>query len=50
MAVGADLLAQVDDAGADLVACDGETCRWQIEHGDRAPCHTPKLLHRALRL
>jgi glycerol-3-phosphate dehydrogenase subunit C len=48
MAVGADLFAQVVAADADLVACDSETCRWQIEHGTEAPSvHPIELLHRA---
>jgi glycerol-3-phosphate dehydrogenase subunit C len=51
MEVGADLFAQVAFADADLVACDSETCRWQIEHGTRLPAvHPIELLHRAYRL
>jgi glycerol-3-phosphate dehydrogenase subunit C len=48
MSVGADLFAQVAAADADLVACDSETCRWQIEHGTKRPSvHPIELLHRA---
>jgi glycerol-3-phosphate dehydrogenase subunit C len=48
MSVGADLFAQIGDADADLVACDSETCRWQIEHGTERPAvHPIELLHRA---
>jgi glycerol-3-phosphate dehydrogenase subunit C len=48
MATGADLFDQVRDTGAGVVACDSETCRWQIEHGTEAPSvHPIELLHRA---
>jgi glycerol-3-phosphate dehydrogenase subunit C len=48
MATGADLFRQIGDSGAGLVACDSETCRWQIEHGTRLPsAHPIELLHRA---
>ena len=48
MDVGADLFGQVEASGARLVACDSETCRWQIEHGtDRPSVHPIELLHRA---
>jgi glycerol-3-phosphate dehydrogenase subunit C len=51
MDVGADLFRQVETSGARLVACDSETCRWQIEHGTRRPsAHPIELLHRAYRL
>jgi glycerol-3-phosphate dehydrogenase subunit C len=51
MKVGADLFAQVDASGAGVVACDSETCRWQIEHGTHRPSvHPLELLHRAYRL
>jgi glycerol-3-phosphate dehydrogenase subunit C len=33
MAVGRDLFDQVAASGATTVACDSETCRWQITHG-----------------
>jgi glycerol-3-phosphate dehydrogenase subunit C len=48
MAVGADLFGQVRASGADTVACDSETCRWQITHGTgRASVHPIDYLHRA---
>ena len=51
MDVGADLFDQVTTSGATLVACDSETCRWQIEHGTSRPSvHPVELLHRAYRL
>jgi glycerol-3-phosphate dehydrogenase subunit C len=51
MKVGADLFGQVDASGAGLVACDSETCRWQIEHGTHRPSvHPLELLHRSYRL
>jgi glycerol-3-phosphate dehydrogenase subunit C len=47
-AVGADLFAQVRDSGAEAVACDSETCRWQITHATgRESVHPIELLHRA---
>ncbi len=51
MDVGADLFGQVQASGARVVACDSETCRWQIEHGTHRPSvHPIELLHRAYRL
>ena len=48
MAVGADLFAQVRDSGAETVACDSETCRWQITHGTGlGSVHPIDFLHRA---
>ena len=48
---GADLFDQIATSGAQLVACDSETCRWQIEHGtSRRSVHPIELLHRAYRL
>jgi glycerol-3-phosphate dehydrogenase subunit C len=48
MAAGEDLFQQVADSGAGLVACDSETCRWQIEHATGKPAaHPVELLHRA---
>jgi glycerol-3-phosphate dehydrogenase subunit C len=48
MQVGADLFAQIGSSGAGLVACDSETCRWQIEHATNKPsAHPLELLHRA---
>jgi glycerol-3-phosphate dehydrogenase subunit C len=51
MAAGADLFDQIRASQAGLVACDSETCRWQIEHGTHKPsAHPLELLHRAYRL
>jgi glycerol-3-phosphate dehydrogenase subunit C len=48
MAAGEDLFNQVAASGAGIVACDSETCRWQIEHGTHKPsAHPIELLHRA---
>ena len=48
MAVGRDLFDQVQASGASSVACDSETCRWQIAHGTQRPSvHPIDLLHRA---
>jgi glycerol-3-phosphate dehydrogenase subunit C len=48
MAVGADLFGQVRDSGASTVACDSETCRWQITHGTGlGSVHPIDFLHRA---
>ncbi|MEA2357361.1 MAG: glycerol-3-phosphate dehydrogenase subunit [Solirubrobacteraceae bacterium] len=48
MAVGADLFAQVRESGAPTVACDSETCRWQIAHATQRPSvHPIDFLHRA---
>ncbi len=48
MAVGRDLFDQVHDSGASSVACDSETCRWQIAHGTQRPAlHPLEYLHRA---
>ena len=48
MAVGADLFEQVRASGAATVACDSETCRWQIAKAtDRPAVHPIDLLHRA---
>jgi glycerol-3-phosphate dehydrogenase subunit C len=48
MKVGADLFTQIGSSGAGLVACDSETCRWQIEHATNKPsAHPLELLHRA---
>ena len=48
MKVGADLFGQIGASGAGLVACDSETCRWQIEHAtDQHSVHPLELLHRA---
>ena len=51
MATGADLFEQIRSSQAGLVACDSETCRWQIEHGTHKPsAHPIELLHQAYRL
>jgi glycerol-3-phosphate dehydrogenase subunit C len=48
MAVGADLFGQVRSSGADAVACDSETCRWQITHATgHKSVHPIDYLHRA---
>jgi glycerol-3-phosphate dehydrogenase subunit C len=48
MAVGRDLFEQVAGSGASSVACDSETCRWQITHGTKLPSvHPIDYLHRA---
>jgi glycerol-3-phosphate dehydrogenase subunit C len=48
MEVGAELFRQVGTASPNLVACDSETCRWQIEHGTGvSSVHPVELLHRA---
>jgi glycerol-3-phosphate dehydrogenase subunit C len=48
MAVGRTLFDQVDASGAATVACDSETCRWQITHGTRLPSvHPIDYLYRA---
>lgn len=51
MDVGADLFGEVLASGAGVVACDSETCRWQITHGTgRRSLHPIELLHQAYRL
>ena len=48
MAVGSDLFGQVQASGAASVACDSETCRWQITHGTgRTSAHPIDYLYRA---
>jgi glycerol-3-phosphate dehydrogenase subunit C len=48
MDVGRDLFDQVRASGAATVACDSETCRWQIAHGTKRPSvHPIDFLHRA---
>ncbi len=48
MAVGRDLFAQAGASGAGAVACDSETCRWQITHGSGLPAaHPIDYLYRA---
>jgi glycerol-3-phosphate dehydrogenase subunit C len=48
MAAGRDLFDQVAASGATTVACDSETCRWQITHATHRPSvHPIDYLHRA---
>jgi glycerol-3-phosphate dehydrogenase subunit C len=48
MAVGDRLFRLVRESGAELAACDSETCRWQIAHGSGVDAvHPVELLHRA---
>lgn len=48
MQVGRPLFEQIRESGATTVACDSETCRWQITHGSERPSvHPIDLLHRA---
>jgi glycerol-3-phosphate dehydrogenase subunit C len=48
MNVGRDLFTQVKESGATTVACDSETCRWQITHGTERPSvHPIDYLYRA---
>jgi glycerol-3-phosphate dehydrogenase subunit C len=48
MSVGRDLFDQVAASGAPAVACDSETCRWQITHGTKLPSvHPIDYLHRS---
>ncbi len=48
MAVGGDLFEQIDSSGAAAVACDSETCRWQITHATHLPsAHPIDYLYRA---
>ena len=48
MEVGRGLFEQVGAAGAASVACDSETCRWQITHGTQLPSvHPIDYLYRA---
>jgi glycerol-3-phosphate dehydrogenase subunit C len=48
MDVGRELFRQIEAARPDLVVCDSETCRWQIEHASGLDSvHPIELLHRA---
>jgi glycerol-3-phosphate dehydrogenase subunit C len=48
MDVGGELFGELDVAGNELVACDSDTCRWQIEHATGKTCvHPVELLHSA---
>jgi glycerol-3-phosphate dehydrogenase subunit C len=41
MAVGRSLMDQIAAANPDLVICDSETCRWNIEQASGIPCRHP---------
>ena len=48
MKVGEPLFRGIRSATPDLVACDSETCRWQITHGSGVPTvHPVEILYRA---
>jgi glycerol-3-phosphate dehydrogenase subunit C len=48
MKVGENLFRQINEADADVAACDSETCRWQIAHGTGVRAvHPVELLHSA---
>jgi glycerol-3-phosphate dehydrogenase subunit C len=48
MAVGRPLFESVRASDPDVVACDSETCRWQIAHATGVPAvHPLEVLHRA---
>ena len=48
MDVGSTLFSQVVTTGADLCACDSETCRWQITQGSGVTAvHPVEILFRA---
>jgi glycerol-3-phosphate dehydrogenase subunit C len=48
MNVGRALFDQINASGAATVACDSETCRWQITHATERPSvHPIDFLHRA---
>ncbi len=40
-AIGEPLFRQIEASGADLVATDCETCKWQIEMSTSKPCEHP---------
>ena len=40
-AVGESLFRQIEESGADVVATDCETCKWQIEMSTSKPCEHP---------
>ncbi len=40
-AVGRTLFDQVAETGPDLIVCDSETCRWNIEQETGVPCRHP---------
>jgi glycerol-3-phosphate dehydrogenase subunit C len=41
VAVGRSLMDQIAHAKPDLVICDSETCRWNIERASGVPCRHP---------
>jgi glycerol-3-phosphate dehydrogenase subunit C len=48
MKAGEALFSQIGASGAGTVACDSETCRWQISHATSRPSvHPIDYLHRA---
>ncbi|MGH2786592.1 MAG: anaerobic glycerol-3-phosphate dehydrogenase subunit C [Actinomycetota bacterium] len=48
MEVGRPLFESVSGGDPDVVACDSETCRWQITHATGIPSvHPVEILHRA---
>ena len=48
MQVGDQLFRDIRAVTPDVVACDSETCRWQITHGSGAPTvHPVEILYRA---
>ena len=40
-AIGAPLFRQIEESGADIVATDCETCKWQIEMSTSKRCEHP---------
>lgn len=47
--IGSSLFKAIEEAGVDLVVCDCETCKWQIEMSTSKQCEHPvTLLARAL--
>jgi glycerol-3-phosphate dehydrogenase subunit C len=48
MEVGRPLFGDIREAAPDMVACDSETCRWQITHGTGvSSVHPVEILYRA---
>jgi glycerol-3-phosphate dehydrogenase subunit C len=39
--IGAELFRRIEESGADLVVCDCETCKWQIEMSTTKKCEHP---------
>lgn len=49
--VGRSLIEQIADSRPDLVICDSETCRWNIEQASGVPClHPIQVLAQAMEL